>query len=283
MQFPTSHGLFEAPEFSDHCLCFIKFKSNPPSYGTRPFKFFNLLLKHSFLLDLVAEAWQSSGSGAVSLRYFGFKLKHLKRPMKTLLKENFSDIEKRVAEAYDDLCYKQLLALNDLTSPNIQAELNARNTWPSLHLAEHSFFLQRSKIKCMCYGDQNTPFYHRVTLVRNSGNAIKFLLYLDGSRTNSLEEVHQLAINHFQTILCRVKGAFCPDLPEFLESLIVLKCSDLQKAQFILPCSNELIQNTVFKMPHNRNPGPDGFPVEFFKGAWSILGPEFTASVQKVF
>ncbi|WZY89463.1 hypothetical protein YC2023_046198 [Brassica napus] len=283
LKFPTSHGLFEAPEFSDHSPCFIKFKSDPPKFGTRPFKFYNLLLKHPSFLESVAEAWQSSGSGVVSLRDFGFKLKQLKIPMKTLLKDNFSDIEKRVAGAYDDLCYKQLLALNDPSSINIQAELEARNTWSSLRLAEHSFFLQRSRIKWMCYGDQNTPFYHRVTLVRNSGNAIKFLLYPDGSRTSSLEEVHQLAINHFQSFLCTVKGAFCPDLPEFLDSLIVLKCSALQKTQFILPFSNELIQSTLFKMPQNRTPGPDGFPVEFFKGAWSILGSEFIASVRKFF
>lgn len=37
-----------------------------------------------------------------------------KRPVKTLLKDNYIDIEKRVAEAYDDLCFKQLVALSIL-------------------------------------------------------------------------------------------------------------------------------------------------------------------------
>lgn len=135
----------------------------------------------------------------------------------------------------------------------------------------------------MCHGDQNTPFYHRVTQVRNSGNAIKFLLYPDGSRTSTLEEVHHLAINHFQSILCSARGAFCPELPEFLEALIVLKCSDQQRTHFLLPFPQELIQSTLFKMKKNRTPGPDGFPVEFFIGAWPVLGSEFTASVQKFF
>ncbi|KAG2304346.1 hypothetical protein Bca52824_032997 [Brassica carinata] len=122
MLFPSSHGLFEAPEFSDHCPCFVKFKSDPPKFGTRPFKFYNLLLQHQSFLAKVADEWNSSGSRAIFLSDFGFKLKQLKRPMKSLLRDNYSDIEKRVAAPYEDLCFKQLLALNDPSSTNIQSE-----------------------------------------------------------------------------------------------------------------------------------------------------------------
>lgn len=129
----------------------------------------------------------------------------------------------------------------------------------------------------------NTPYYHCITTSRNAGNAIKFLFKPDGSLTVSLEEVHHVAIDHFQSKFCLVKDAFCPDLPDFLESLIVVTCSTAQQSLFNDNFSEEQIQSCLFKMPRNKTPGPDGFPVEFFKGAWAIIGQEFIASVKSFF
>ncbi|CAA7047953.1 unnamed protein product [Microthlaspi erraticum] len=47
--------------------------------------------------------------------------------------------------------------------------------------------------------------------------------------------------------------------------------------------SVEDIKSSLFKMPLNRTPGPDGFPVEFFKRGWEVLGEEITVSVQNFF
>lgn len=283
LKFPSSHCLFEAPLFSDHSPGFISVCSDPPKFGTRPFKFYNLLLKHPLFLDFVDQAWAMVGLNAVSLKDFGFKLKQLKRPLKSLYKDNYSDIEKRVAAAQEDLSFKQLLALDHPSSLNIQNEVLARELWFSLRVAVDSFYRQRSRIRWYGEGDLNIPFYHRVTTTRNAGNAIKFLIRQDGSSTSSLEEVHQLATDHFQSVLSTIRGSFCPDLPDYLDELILIKCSSTQRSSFLTPFLDEDIQSNLFKMPSNRTPGPDGFPVEFFKGAWPIIGAEVLASVKDFF
>lgn len=47
--------------------------------------------------------------------------------------------------------------------------------------------------------------------------------------------------------------------------------------------SEEEVRKVLFAMPNNKSPGPDGFPAEFFRTTWSVLGKDFVTSVQSVF
>ena len=199
------------------------------------------------------------------------------------MKNNFSDLEKRVLEAHSTLKSLQLISFNDPSSLNLQNEKSARDIWSRLCLAEESFFRQKSRIRWMGEGDFNTSFFHSVTIVRNASNAIKHLLKSNGSFTSSLQEVHELAIDHFSAFLTRIRGQYCPALPGFLNFLIPLTCSDVHQAALLSPFSGEDIRLCLFKMPLNKTPGPDGFSVEFFKSTWSIIGSELITGVLKFF
>ncbi|XP_019087294.1 PREDICTED: uncharacterized protein LOC109127222 [Camelina sativa] len=209
--FPSSHCTFEAPEFSDHSPCFIQLVTPPPSY-----------------------ALVQVGVPVYTLKDFCFKLKKMKGPMKSLMRDNFCDLEKRVVEAHSNLVALQLLALNDPSPVNLQNELLAKDGWMHLSLAEEGFFKQKSRLTWLGEGDFNTSFFHKVSMARNAGNAIKLLLKPDGSATSSLKEVHELVVDHFAEILQTIKG-------------------------------------------------PDGFPAEFFKSTWSIIGQDLTMGVQQFF
>ncbi|CAH2080111.1 unnamed protein product, partial [Thlaspi arvense] len=100
LSFPSSHCSFLAPEFSDHCPCHIKLTTDSPTFGSRPFKFFNLLTSHPAFLYSIKSAWDDLGESAKSLKELCYKIKGLKRPLKALFRENFSDIEKRECEAH---------------------------------------------------------------------------------------------------------------------------------------------------------------------------------------
>ncbi|VVA98520.1 unnamed protein product [Arabis nemorensis] len=147
--------------------------SKPPDFGTRPFKFFNMLIKHPTFLDTVKDAWSAAGPVSTNLANFCFKLNSLKKPMKSLCKDNYSDIEKRVFEACVELKSYQLLTLQDPTISNVHNESAARAYWLALRHAEENFFRQRSRIKWMAEGDLNTSFFHFITKGRNAYNAVK--------------------------------------------------------------------------------------------------------------
>lgn len=283
LRFPSSYCEFSAPEFSDHCPCHIQLVSPPPSFGSRPFKFYNLLTKNLQFLEVVKGAWDVAGPRAFTLRDFCFKLKSMKRPMKSLHRDNYSDIEKRVHLAEANLTSAQLIALDDPTPINVQMEVLAKDLWISLRLAEESFFRQRSRVKWLGEGDLNTPFYHSMMTMRNALNAVKQLYRDDGSATNSLQEVHALAVEYFEGILCTIRGMFWPGLPDFLEAIIQRKCSPQDKDACLLLFVPDMILSCLQKMKSNKTPGPDGFPVEFFRAAWSVLGEEFISSTLDFF
>ncbi|CAA7042278.1 unnamed protein product [Microthlaspi erraticum] len=216
----ASHCIFEPPEFSDHSPGHVKYFTPPPTFETRPFKFFNFVTKLPSFLPCIKEAWLVAGETAQSLKTVGYKLKTLKPSIKTLCKEKFSDLENRVLQANTELKDIQLRVLNNPTTVNMQLERSARDKWLQLRLVEESFFRQRSRIKWLAEGDFDTRFFHLVTKARNAANAIKYLKKPDGSRTSSLQEVHLLAQSYYGRIYNTLKGDFCPFLDIFLNRTI---------------------------------------------------------------
>ncbi|KAJ0256894.1 hypothetical protein HA466_0078550 [Hirschfeldia incana] len=202
LSFPKGFCSFEPPEFSDHTPCHIRLTSAKPDFGTRSFMFPSYLIKLPSFVPTIKDCWLQFGGPAGNLTSLCFKLKQLKSPIKSLCKENFSQIEKRVQEAKSTLDLHQIQALNSPSQDNIATEKKSREIWLFLCLAEEMFFRQRSRIKWLEAGDLNTQFFHRITLVRNALNGITYLLRGDGSRSQSLKEVHQIAAAHFAGILC---------------------------------------------------------------------------------
>jgi hypothetical protein len=63
-------------------------------------------------------------------------------------------------------------------------------------------------------------------------------------------------------------------------SLDVPLSNDLnEEDKFLLtrPFSLEEIKDAVFSMKHNRAPGPDGFPIEFFQKFWELIKVDLLA------
>lgn len=70
---------------------------------------------------------------------------------------------------------------------------------------------------------------------------------------------------------------------EELEELLQYQCTDGDSALLVKEVSADEIMKVLFGMAANKSPGPDGYTVEFFKAAWTIVGRDFVQAVQSFF
>ena len=49
------------------------------------------------------------------------------------------------------------------------------------------------------------------------------------------------------------------------------------------PVSEAEIKDILFSMPSNKAPGPDGYPMKFYKAAWPVVGKDVVSAIQSFF
>lgn len=272
--YPNSQTSFLPPDFSDHSPSILDQAVPLPSGGSKPFKFFNYLTKHPDFLSITGTAWIQAGNRASSLSYLCMKLKTIKRALKSLNKDNFSEIQKRVRETNILLQCVQVQALNNPSPQTFQQEKDLHAKWIFLRNIEEEYFKQRSRIQWLKEGDLNTHYFHKVTEMRNSYNSIRSFTSLDGILVSDPVEMSSLAVGHFSDVLAPHILPVLSFSHFWLQRLSTFKCNESHKRLLSsLPSSSE-IEKTLKKINKNKTPGPDGLTSGFYTAAWPILGAE---------
>lgn len=78
-----------------------------------------------------------------------------------------------------------------------------------------------------------------------------------------MDDIKSHAANYFQCILGSTDLPSSPASTEDLRSLIPFRCTDLQQNYLKREVTAAEIKATLFSMPLNKSPGPDGYSVEF--------------------
>jgi hypothetical protein len=117
-------------------------------------------------------------------------------------------------------------------------------------------------------GDSNTGYFHSVANGRHRKKLIHSLVQDEGL----IEGQEQLK----SYITSYYKGLFgAPEESDVSmdESRIddIPQVSPEENAILTSPYSEVEIRKAVFQMEHNKAPGPDGFPAEFYQSFWDII------------
>ena len=105
----------------------------------------------------------------------------------------------------------------------------------------------------------------------------------DGSTLTSPADIKLDAAAHFESFLNSTPQVYSEIPLEELTELVDYRCSNEAKALLMKPVEEAEITETLFSMPPNKAPGPDGYPMEFYRAAWSVIRKDFVTTVQSFF
>ncbi|CAA7041572.1 unnamed protein product [Microthlaspi erraticum] len=280
--FPDSFSELLEPLQSDHSP--ILFSMPSLRRGVRKsFRFFCHVTDHPLYPSVVAESWNPDAvTGSAQFKLIR-NLKILKAPLKLINKNHYSGVTKRVQEQERITVEIQRLLHTNPSEVLARDEHEARSRWNVLLKAEEKFFKQKSRVKWLNLGDRNTAYFHKCATMRLSQNHIYFLKDGQGRRVVSQTDLKNHSAAYFQSIFG------CTDMPTSgasvvdLKELLPFRCSSLEIASLQRPVQEEKIVKTLFGMPRDKCPGPDGYPIEFFISSWSRVGPEVVEAVSEFF
>lgn len=285
LRFNNAYTIFDAGGCSDHMRCKVQLFP-PVEKIKRPFKYVNALGSLPNFLPLVKKYWDETEvlfQSTSAMFRFSKKLKGLKPLLRELGKEKLGNLTKRAKEAFDILCEKQRITLANPSEEASHEESEAYGNWVHIAGLEEDFLKQRAKLHWLEIGDQNNKTFHRAIKSRQAQNMIREIRCANGNIVKTHSEIKVEAESFFSELLNRIPENF-QDIDEAeLQGLLSFRCSEDDCRLLEEEVTAEEIRKVLFAMPSNKSPGPDGFPVEFFKSSWSVLSHDFITSVQSVF
>ncbi|KAJ6889558.1 hypothetical protein NC652_030338 [Populus alba x Populus x berolinensis] len=244
-----------------------------------PFKFLNLWADKDGFMDTVTSSWQTQVTGS-PIYIFTTKLRLLKTALKQFHRQHTSHITSRVIQSRDAWNAAQSnLAANPTSSEAMAIERATAHHYMQLCKDEESFFRQKSRIQWLQLGDRNTNFFHKSLIHRQVRNHIYRLTDDTGTLIHDQGKLGNMAVSFFEQLLSTPQ----PPLTEDITPLYKGTISASSASTMLLPISNAEIKTTLFSIPDNKAPGPDGYNAFFFKTCWSIIGDDFIAATRYFF
>ena len=284
-RFSNAYSVFEPGGCSDHMRCKVQlFPLTEKIKGA--FKYISAIGNLPSFLPMVQNYWSSTQRlyhSTSAMFRFSKKLKSLKPLICELGREKMGNLTRRAKEAYEVLSDKQSVTLANPSDLAIQEEAAAYGKWLHVASLEEEFLKQKAKLHWLDIGDQNNKTFHRAVRSRQAQNMLREIRCANGIVVSTHEEIKQEAVRFFSEFLNQVPESYKGVAEEELQELLTYRCSQVECRQLEAIESEEEIRKVLFAMPNNKSPGPDGFPCEFFKTAWSVVSQDFIVAVQSVF
>lgn len=118
---------------------------------------------------------------------------------------------------------------------------------------------------------------------RHARNTITHLCDEHGNRVDEVNQIKGVAKEFYKKLLGTSQMWFSDEFADRITHLISPVISAESAALLEKPVTVEEIKKTMFNMPLNKAPGPDGFTTEFFKSYWSVVGEDVVATIQSFF
>uniref|UniRef100_A0A8R7RBS2 Reverse transcriptase domain-containing protein n=1 Tax=Triticum urartu TaxID=4572 RepID=A0A8R7RBS2_TRIUA len=207
--------------------------------------------------------------GHTLIQRWNFKIRAMRRHLSGWAKHTngmYKKEKRRLSTIIDDLnkiAETRILSQQEIDMKNQSNEKVAR-----LLREEEIKYYQRSKADFILMGDSNTRYFQLVANGRHRKKRI-YSLQQDEGWIEGQEELKRYITSYYKSLFgLPDEGNFTldenrtDDIPQ-----VTTEENDFLTAPF----SEEEVRAAVFQMEHNKAPGPDGFPAEFYQNFWDII------------
>jgi mannosylglycoprotein endo-beta-mannosidase len=133
---------------------------------------------------------------------------------------------------------------------------------------------ERAKVKTLLEGDANTRFFHLVANGKHRKQHI-YRLEDDNGVVVTSDRIKCHITNYYKNLF---------GVPEQTEITLmedqihdIPQVSDEENKILIADFTENEVRGVVFQMEHNKAPGPDGFPAEFYQVFWGVIKGDLLA------
>ncbi|XP_074288568.1 uncharacterized protein LOC141613722 [Silene latifolia] len=204
--YPDAYAHFLPEGLFDHnpCVCF---RTSIRPHRRPQFRYYNMWSLDSEYKNIVSTVWSQTVRGSPMFQVVS-KLTMLKKPLKTLDNNRFSDVEKAVGVAkslLEDLQLQMHACPTDAAI--LAAEKVAADSYRHLCKAQYSYLCQKAKITWTKFGDENTQFFYNQIRARQ----VTTHIHVPTVRTGQL-----VIQEHCSILLAPVTSA---EIKEFIQAI----------------------------------------------------------------
>jgi hypothetical protein len=239
------------------------------------FKFERGWLTRDGFFDMVADIWQSECRGYTTLERWQNKIRNLIQYLRGWAKHTTGIYRKEK---------KSLISLIDLLDKKVETSILSDNEINMKHYLkgrlvtllreEEIKWYERAKVQNLLQGDDNTRFFHLIATNKYRKQHIFRLEQEDGIIVGD-NKLKRYITRYYKNLFGQP-----------VESDIHLDESHIDGIPHVTNTENEIltspftmyeIKEAVFQMEHNKAPGADGFPAEFYQVFWEIIKEDLLA------
>jgi hypothetical protein len=218
---------------------------------------------------MVKKVWDRPISAGSPIQRWNHKIRALRSPLSGWARHISGALKNeklRLSSIIDDL--EALAEVGPLSTHEIELKNQSNAKISSLLREEKLKWYQRSKSRFILEGYSNTRYFYSVANGRHRKKHIHSLVQDEGT-IEGLDSLKNYITSYYKNLFgAPEEGNFfmdetqTDDIPQ-----VTVEENNLLTAKY----SEEEVRKAIFQMEHNKAPGPDGFPAEFYQTFWDTI------------
>eukprot|EP00253_Pinus_taeda_P019808 PITA_19808 len=251
---------------SNHELMDIIPKNRKYTWNNRRY---NPLWRNNAEAEAIIEAtWKHHVEGSPS-HIWETKIKSTRKDLKDWAKVSYQEPEKIKKKIQQDLEEIQnQIEHQGFTHHLKNKEWEAQGQLMHIKREEEIKWRIKSRQLWLKEGDKNTAYFHKQATVRKVRNNVNAITDSQGSQHNDQESIKRVAFLHFKSLLMENQeetdyAALLQHLPKGISQ----EANDSLNREI----TEEEIRKAIWTLQPDNSPGPDGFPINFYRDHWHLI------------